>query len=47
MPHFRESDLLDLTNVNLSTSPEIHDCKWPVNWEKHRVNLKVTYTMCI
>ena len=43
---FRESDLLDLQHVNSSTSPEIHESKWPVNWEKNRVNFKVTYTMC-
>ncbi len=38
-------DLSD--HVNSPISPEIHESKWPVSWEKNRVNFIVTYTMCI
>ncbi len=35
------------TGVDSSSSPEIHENKRPVNWEKNIINLIVIYTMCI
>jgi len=47
-PQFRDSCLLDLLQrVNSSVSPEIHESKWPVNWEKNRVDFIVIYTVSL
>ncbi len=35
------------TGVDSSFSPEIHENKRPVNWEKNIINFIVIYTMCI
>ncbi len=41
-----ESQLWDLQHANSSSTTETCKSKSPVNWEKSRVNIIVTYTIC-
>lgn len=40
-----ESESVGWTTGNTSTSSEIHERKWLVNWAKNRVNLTIKYNV--